>query len=118
MEFIHFSYFILFFCDIGGRAGSAFWCLLDIVPIRNEKRDVVLFLASHKDITGERRSSDPGDGEHADSGERKNFFARAPRKLVSRLLLRLIHSSSAPLPSFRIFIPFSSFLPSCTLLRL
>jgi len=32
-------------------AGSPFDCLLDIVPIKNEKGDVVLFLASHKDIT-------------------------------------------------------------------
>ena len=32
-------------------AGSPFWCLLDIVPIKNEKGDVVLFLASFKDIT-------------------------------------------------------------------
>ncbi|XKL68395.1 hypothetical protein PGB90_003886 [Kerria lacca] len=31
--------------------GTPFWCLLDIVPIKNEKREVVLFLASHKDIT-------------------------------------------------------------------
>ncbi|KAI8116741.1 Potassium voltage-gated channel protein eag, partial [Lucilia cuprina] len=31
--------------------GSPFWCLFDIVPIKNEKREVVLFLASHKDIT-------------------------------------------------------------------
>lgn len=31
--------------------GSPFNCLLDIVPIKNEKGDVVLFLASHKDIT-------------------------------------------------------------------
>ncbi|OXB62585.1 hypothetical protein ASZ78_004538 [Callipepla squamata] len=31
--------------------GSSFWCLLDIVPIKNEKGDVVLFLASFKDIT-------------------------------------------------------------------
>lgn len=37
------SFFIL--------AGSSFWCLLDIVPIKNEKGDVVLFLASFKDIT-------------------------------------------------------------------
>ena len=28
-----------------------FWCLLDIVPIKNEKGDVVLFLASFKDVT-------------------------------------------------------------------
>ncbi|XP_076328741.1 voltage-gated delayed rectifier potassium channel KCNH8-like [Tachypleus tridentatus] len=33
------------------RNGSPFWCLLDIVPIKNEKHEVVLFLASHKDIT-------------------------------------------------------------------
>lgn len=31
-----------------------FWCLLDIVPIKNEKSDVVLFLASHKDITANK----------------------------------------------------------------
>ena len=34
-----------------GCIGSPFWCLLDIVPIKNEKHEVVLFLASHKDIT-------------------------------------------------------------------
>lgn len=33
------------------KTGSPFDCLLDIVPIKNEKGDVVLFLASHKDIT-------------------------------------------------------------------
>lgn len=33
------------------KAGCPFWCLLDIVPIKNEKHEVVLFLASHKDIT-------------------------------------------------------------------
>ncbi|XP_054847427.1 potassium voltage-gated channel subfamily H member 8 [Eublepharis macularius] len=33
------------------KNGSSFWCLLDIVPIKNEKGDVVLFLASFKDIT-------------------------------------------------------------------
>lgn len=33
------------------KNGIPFWCLLDIVPIKNEKREVVLFLASHKDIT-------------------------------------------------------------------
>ncbi|KAH6940390.1 hypothetical protein HPB50_027540 [Hyalomma asiaticum] len=33
------------------KNGSPFWCLLDIVPIKNEKHEVVLFLASHKDIT-------------------------------------------------------------------
>uniref|UniRef100_A0A8C5M2C9 Voltage-gated inwardly rectifying potassium channel KCNH3 n=1 Tax=Leptobrachium leishanense TaxID=445787 RepID=A0A8C5M2C9_9ANUR len=33
------------------KNGSTFWCLLDVVPIKNEKGDVVLFLVSHKDIT-------------------------------------------------------------------
>ena len=32
-------------------SGASFWCLLDIVPIKNEKSQVVLFLASHKDIS-------------------------------------------------------------------
>ena len=31
--------------------GTAFWCLLDIVPIKNEKGEMVLFLFSFKDIT-------------------------------------------------------------------
>ncbi|KAL2078246.1 hypothetical protein ACEWY4_025931 [Coilia grayii] len=33
------------------KNGSAFWCLLDIVPIKNEKGEMVLFLFSFKDIT-------------------------------------------------------------------
>jgi PAS domain S-box-containing protein len=33
------------------KNGTPFWCLLDIVPIKNEKSEVVLFLASHKDIS-------------------------------------------------------------------
>ncbi|XP_063239033.1 potassium voltage-gated channel subfamily H member 8 [Bacillus rossius redtenbacheri] len=33
------------------KNATPFWCLLDIVPIKNEKREVVLFLASHKDVT-------------------------------------------------------------------
>lgn len=51
--------------------GSPFWCLLDIVPIKNEKREVVLFLASHKDITHTKMSEmhvgmdyDPGNIIH------------------------------------------------------
>ncbi|XP_063073461.1 potassium voltage-gated channel subfamily H member 4a [Engraulis encrasicolus] len=33
------------------KNGSPFWCLLDIVPIKNEKGEVVLFLFSFKDIS-------------------------------------------------------------------
>ena len=36
--------------------GSPFWCLIDLVPITNEKHDVVLYLVSHKDITSNRLS--------------------------------------------------------------
>lgn len=43
------------------RPGAAFWCLLDIMPIRNEKGEVVLFLFSFKDITESRGKSHPGD---------------------------------------------------------
>ncbi|KAI6072477.1 Potassium voltage-gated channel subfamily H member 4 isoform X3 [Aix galericulata] len=43
------------------KGGAAFWCLLDIVPIRNEKGEVVLFLFSFKDITESRGKSQPGD---------------------------------------------------------
>ncbi|MGH0154110.1 UNVERIFIED_CONTAM: hypothetical protein FKN15_063320, partial [Acipenser sinensis] len=37
------------------KTGTQFWCLLDIVPIKNEKSEVVLFLASHKDITDTKK---------------------------------------------------------------
>ncbi|KAL0984417.1 hypothetical protein UPYG_G00141140 [Umbra pygmaea] len=33
------------------KTGTPFWCLLDIVPIKNEKGEMVLFLFSFKDIT-------------------------------------------------------------------
>ena len=36
------------------KNGTPFWCLLDIIPIKNEKSEVVLFLASHKDVTSSR----------------------------------------------------------------
>jgi hypothetical protein len=35
---------------------------MDIVPIKNEKRQVVLFLVSHKDITKEKNSTTPENG--------------------------------------------------------
>lgn len=36
--------------------GSPFWCLIDLVPITNEKHEVVLYLVSAKDITSNRLS--------------------------------------------------------------
>ena len=55
------------FCFI---SGSPFWCLLDIVPIKNEKGNVVLFLASHKDITKRKIS---GEISEQDVGRQKYF---------------------------------------------
>uniref|UniRef100_A0A3P9BN83 Potassium voltage-gated channel, subfamily H (eag-related), member 3 n=1 Tax=Maylandia zebra TaxID=106582 RepID=A0A3P9BN83_9CICH len=49
------------------KSGSKFWCLLDIVPIKNEKGEVVLFLVSHKDITENKdqdRDNESDIGEH------------------------------------------------------
>ncbi|CAB1433515.1 unnamed protein product [Pleuronectes platessa] len=47
------------------KGGSKFWCLLDIVPIKNEKSEVVLFLVSHKDIT-ENKDQDHGNESDTD----------------------------------------------------
>ncbi|NXA55723.1 KCNH4 protein, partial [Nothocercus julius] len=47
------------------KGGAAFWCLLDVVPIKNEKGEVVLFLFSFKDITESRGKSHPGDRKEA-----------------------------------------------------
>eukprot|EP00057_Strongylocentrotus_purpuratus_P019181 XP_011673655.1 PREDICTED: potassium voltage-gated channel subfamily H member 8 isoform X3 [Strongylocentrotus purpuratus] len=48
---------------------TPFWCLLDIVPIKNEKGDVVLYLASHKDITKTKMASMDEDKEDFDEEE-------------------------------------------------
>uniref|UniRef100_A0A8C6L5D4 Potassium voltage-gated channel, subfamily H (eag-related), member 3 n=1 Tax=Nothobranchius furzeri TaxID=105023 RepID=A0A8C6L5D4_NOTFU len=48
------------------KEGTKFWCLLDIVPIKNEKGDVVLFLVSHKDITDKKTEQDPEQGPDTD----------------------------------------------------
>ncbi|XP_076453438.1 voltage-gated delayed rectifier potassium channel KCNH8-like isoform X2 [Babylonia areolata] len=43
------------------KNGTPFWCLMDIVPIKNEKRQVVLFLVSHKDITRDKNLTSSSD---------------------------------------------------------
>uniref|UniRef100_A0A668AMA2 Voltage-gated delayed rectifier potassium channel KCNH4 n=1 Tax=Myripristis murdjan TaxID=586833 RepID=A0A668AMA2_9TELE len=48
------------------KGGTQFWCLLDIVPIKNEKGEVVLFLVSHKDITDNKKDQDPEQGPDTD----------------------------------------------------
>uniref|UniRef100_A0A674PMP6 Voltage-gated delayed rectifier potassium channel KCNH4 n=1 Tax=Takifugu rubripes TaxID=31033 RepID=A0A674PMP6_TAKRU len=53
------------------KSGSKFWCLLDIVPIKNEKSEVVLFLVSHKDIT---ESKNLDHGNESDTGKSYLWF--------------------------------------------
>ncbi|XP_040057891.2 voltage-gated delayed rectifier potassium channel KCNH8 [Gasterosteus aculeatus] len=48
------------------KEGAQFWCLLDIVPIKNEKGEVVLFLVSHKDITDKKKDQDSEQGPDTD----------------------------------------------------
>ncbi|XP_068428147.1 potassium voltage-gated channel subfamily H member 8 [Clinocottus analis] len=48
------------------KEGAQFWCLLDIVPIKNEKCEVVMFLVSHKDITDKKKDQDPEHGPDTD----------------------------------------------------
>ncbi|TMS11540.1 Potassium voltage-gated channel subfamily H member 3 [Larimichthys crocea] len=55
------------------KGGSKFWCLLDIVPIKNEKSEVVLFLVSHKDIT---ENKDLDHGNESDTDEESGLEIR------------------------------------------
>ncbi|XP_055688851.1 potassium voltage-gated channel subfamily H member 8 isoform X2 [Lutzomyia longipalpis] len=108
------------------KNGTPFWCLLDIVPIKNEKREVVLFLASHKDITNTKMAelslsdecdSDVG-GEAGDfdvpsgvnMGRRRSRAVLyqlsghyKPEKAKTKLKLNnnLLHSTDAPLPEYK-----------------
>ncbi|XP_043939615.1 potassium voltage-gated channel subfamily H member 3 [Protopterus annectens] len=56
------------------KGGAPFWCLLDIVPIKNEKGEVVLFLVSHKDITASKTRA-LTDSRRESGGQR--HFGRA-----------------------------------------
>ncbi|CAH2074190.1 unnamed protein product, partial [Iphiclides podalirius] len=107
------------------KTGSPFWCLLDIVPIKNEKREVVLFLASFKDITNtkmaamntnEEFDSDPNGNLDPEAPSPANMGRRRsravlyqlsghykPDKMKTKLKLNnnLLHSSDPPLPEYK-----------------
>ncbi|XP_024945498.1 potassium voltage-gated channel subfamily H member 8 isoform X2 [Cephus cinctus] len=103
------------------KSGTPFNCLLDIVPIKNEKGDVVLFLASHKDIT---HTKDRQLCELYDSDANGNLDPEAPPANYGRRRSRavlyqlsghykqynkhklkinntLLHSTAAPLPEYK-----------------
>ncbi|NXJ96875.1 KCNH4 protein, partial [Corythaixoides concolor] len=73
------------------KGGTAFWCLLDIMPIKNEKGEVVLFLFSFKDITESRSRSHPGDKKEEKQRSKKPGSAqlRAAQRQGRTVLHRL-----------------------------
>uniref|UniRef100_A0A8C9VZ95 Voltage-gated delayed rectifier potassium channel KCNH4 n=1 Tax=Scleropages formosus TaxID=113540 RepID=A0A8C9VZ95_SCLFO len=61
------------------KGGTKFWCLLDIVPIKNEKGEVVLFLVSHKDITDKKtEDSEQGPDVDEETGLQVHRVTRPP----------------------------------------
>ncbi|KAJ8676492.1 hypothetical protein QAD02_012279 [Eretmocerus hayati] len=103
------------------KNGAAFDCLLDIVPIKNEKGDVVLFLASHKDITHTKNlqlcefyDSD-ANGNLDPEAPQDNYGRRRSRAVLYQLSGHykqdnkhkiklnntLLHSQTTPLPEYK-----------------
>ncbi|XP_029784989.1 potassium voltage-gated channel subfamily H member 4 isoform X2 [Suricata suricatta] len=64
------------------KDGSPFWCLLDMMPIKNEMGEVVLFLFSFKDIT---QSGGPGLGPSGGHGDSNHENSLGRRGASSRL---------------------------------
>uniref|UniRef100_A0A3Q1J0P4 Voltage-gated delayed rectifier potassium channel KCNH4 n=1 Tax=Anabas testudineus TaxID=64144 RepID=A0A3Q1J0P4_ANATE len=91
------------------KSGSKFWCLLDIVPIKNEKSEVVLFLVSHKDIT---ENKDQDHGNESDTGERNrppgfNMERRRSRAVLYQLSGHLqkqdkTKTNANPVPEYKV----------------
>ena len=79
---------------------SDFWCLLDIVPIKNEKSQVVLFLVSHKDITKDRTPSivdnNNKDESESSGGKPESYIKQEAQHdtLLSSLFTDLILSEN------------------------
>ncbi|XP_034046370.1 potassium voltage-gated channel subfamily H member 4a [Thalassophryne amazonica] len=69
------------------KNGNPFWCLLDVVPIKNEKGEVVLFLMSFKDISesyGKSHQHSHRDGlletvHQSRNGNQSHFFQTRKR---------------------------------------
>ncbi|KAB1270297.1 Potassium voltage-gated channel subfamily H member 3 [Camelus dromedarius] len=55
-----------------------FWCLLDVIPIKNEKGEVALFLVSHKDISDTKNRGGPDSWKERGGGRRR--YGRAGAK--------------------------------------
>uniref|UniRef100_A0A8C5E0I8 Voltage-gated delayed rectifier potassium channel KCNH4 n=1 Tax=Gouania willdenowi TaxID=441366 RepID=A0A8C5E0I8_GOUWI len=74
------------------KSGSRFWCLLDIVPIKNEKSEVVLFLVSHKDITENKDldNGNEGDNDEETGGLEVHQVSRPPGFNIERRRSRAV----------------------------
>ncbi|XP_076646140.1 eag-like K[+] channel isoform X2 [Halictus rubicundus] len=97
------------------KTGVTFDCLLDIVPIKNEKGDVVLFLASHKDITHTKNLQIYANGGPDPEAPPANYGRRRSRAVLYQLSghykqdnkhkiklnNNLLHSTAAPLPEYK-----------------
>ncbi|KAF5890563.1 potassium voltage-gated channel subfamily H member 4-like, partial [Clarias magur] len=67
------------------KDGTSFWCLLDIVPIKNEKGEMVLFLFSFKDVTDSHGKSHQhgswrDDDKHQSRKSSSSRFVAARRR--------------------------------------
>uniref|UniRef100_A0A8C1EFR6 Potassium voltage-gated channel, subfamily H (eag-related), member 4a n=1 Tax=Cyprinus carpio carpio TaxID=630221 RepID=A0A8C1EFR6_CYPCA len=85
---------------------TAFWCLLDIVPIKNEKGEVVLFLLSFKNITDSYGKSHPGstteeDGTHNRKSSRTHLSQARERgrSVLYHLTCQFTNRSKRKLPN-------------------
>lgn len=74
-------------------SGNPFWCLLDIVPIKNEKGEVVLFLLSFKDV-----SESYGKSHHYSQGEGQAWLHAFPSCWQSHFNLDFFHLQNVMLP--------------------
>uniref|UniRef100_A0A3B5KR60 PAC domain-containing protein n=1 Tax=Xiphophorus couchianus TaxID=32473 RepID=A0A3B5KR60_9TELE len=78
---------------------ALFWCLLDIVPIKNEKGDVVLFLASFKDITDTKAKAIQEDKKE---GKHKLQNSKTVHSRLSFLLLHNVFGDPPALPEYKV----------------
>ncbi|XP_060108795.1 potassium voltage-gated channel subfamily H member 3 isoform X1 [Heteronotia binoei] len=62
------------------KSGVPFWCLLDVVPIKNEKGEVALFLVSHKDITETKSRASAESWKEGGEGGGRRRYSRAGAK--------------------------------------
>ncbi|XP_022239906.1 potassium voltage-gated channel subfamily H member 8-like [Limulus polyphemus] len=78
------------------KNGSSFWCLLDVVPIKNEKHEVVLFLASHKDITKTKMAEMEEEMYNDENPLAGNFSIFVPFRQTTDHMATLDPESCAP----------------------